>query len=50
MTPGDGDDLLRLGPSDGPAYACGACGATFEEEHYVCPECGEFAIDRRPID
>ncbi|WP_423750746.1 hypothetical protein [Salinirarus marinus] len=49
MTPGD-DDLLQLGPSDEPAYACGACGETYDEEHYLCPACGEFAIDRRPID
>lgn len=27
-------------------YECRTCGATFELEHYVCPECDGFSVER----
>ncbi|MFB6109056.1 MAG: hypothetical protein ABEJ82_09515 [Haloplanus sp.] len=41
------DDFLSLGPDDGPTYVCRRCESTFEVDHYICPVCGTFTIERR---
>ncbi|MFC6871811.1 hypothetical protein [Halobellus marinus] len=43
-----------LGPRDRSAssggttpYACQGCGATFEVQYHVCPECGGYSVEFR---
>jgi rRNA maturation endonuclease Nob1 len=35
-----------LGPGPRRPYECRGCGERFRLEHYVCPECGGFSVER----
>ncbi|SDX57049.1 hypothetical protein [Halobellus clavatus] len=44
--------LAGVGPRDSPReteqstpYACLGCGATYEVQYHVCPECGGFSVE-----
>ncbi|MFB6166489.1 MAG: hypothetical protein ABEJ31_15125 [Haloarculaceae archaeon] len=36
----------RAGQDAEPEFACQRCGAGFEAQRQVCPECGGYHIDR----
>jgi len=29
-----------------PVYVCRGCGEAFGLEHYICPECGGYSVER----
>ncbi|MFB6252194.1 MAG: hypothetical protein ABEI27_11025 [Halobellus sp.] len=33
------------GTEESAPYACVGCGATFDVQHHVCPECGGFSVE-----
>ncbi|QSG02846.1 Uncharacterized protein AArcS_1636 [Natranaeroarchaeum sulfidigenes] len=33
--------------SEGEPYMCGNCGAEFDIQYHVCPECGGFGVERQ---
>jgi rRNA maturation endonuclease Nob1 len=41
------DDMLTLGPEAGSQYVCVRCESTFDVDHYLCPVCGTFTLERR---
>ncbi|RLM59617.1 hypothetical protein DVK02_02440 [Halobellus sp. Atlit-31R] len=47
-------ELAGLGPREASEatdrtapYACLGCGATYEVQYHVCPECGGFSVEPR---
>ena len=41
--------LKQLVGSQPPAeYECRGCGMAFTVQHYTCPECGSYSVERPP--
>jgi rRNA maturation endonuclease Nob1 len=41
--------LKRLvGTTQPGEYECRSCGTAYPVEHYTCPECGSFSVERTP--
>jgi predicted amidophosphoribosyltransferase len=40
------DDMLELGPGGESPYVCVRCESRFETDHYLCPVCGTFTLER----